>query len=72
MFEIARDSKASLFDNVDAFGKQQSKIKQEKGDRKIHCHQKRGKPRKQVDALFDLFFNNRWQDCTRKRDWRAV
>ena len=34
MIEQARDSKASLNDNVDAFGKQQSKIKQEKGDKK--------------------------------------
>ena len=43
MFEQAKDSKATLFDNVDAFGKQQSKIKQEKGDRKIYWHQKKGK-----------------------------
>ena len=43
MIEQARDSKALLNDNVDAFGKQQSKIKQEKGDRKIHWHQKKGK-----------------------------
>ena len=43
MIEQARDSKASLNDNVDAFGKQQNKIKQEKGDRKIQWHQKKGK-----------------------------
>ena len=43
MIEQTRDSKALLNDNVDAFGKQQSKEKQEKGDRKVHWQQKKGK-----------------------------
>ena len=43
IIEQARDSNASLNGNVDAYGKQQSKVKQEKGDRKIHWHQKKGK-----------------------------
>ena len=55
MIEQARDSKASLNDNVDAFGKQQSKIKQEKGDRKIQWHQKKERQENKLMSYLIIF-----------------
>ena len=43
IIEQIRNSKALLKDNVDAFSKQQSKEKQEKGDKKVKWQYKKGK-----------------------------